>query len=206
MSVSVLCCAWLSAVLLRLCYDVVFVLLSNYVYVYDVPTSFFVVFASVLLYNSIGALVVSVAVGFSVFLYLESSLESYVNLPCGESIPPLADVITRLIRVTDISQTPNALEENVALVTETKSSIAASNSIDVAHTQKENRGSKGGKGRGNPPICTYCKRRDHNRDKCYSLHGFPLKFANVARTQVSIDTNGSPAPYEETPTGQSSSV
>ncbi|PKI57257.1 hypothetical protein CRG98_022354 [Punica granatum] len=98
----------------------------------------------------------------------------------GEAIPPLADVVARLIRVTDVSQTPCIVEEKAALVTESNSSSATSSSAGVAYTHKGHRGSKTGKGRGNPPTCTYCGRRGHSREKCYSLHGFPPKVANAA--------------------------
>ncbi|PKI50801.1 hypothetical protein CRG98_028796 [Punica granatum] len=124
----------------------------------------------------------------------------------GEAIPPLADVIARLIRVTDISQTPCTVEEKVALAIESNSSSATSSSVGVAYSHKGHRASKGGKGRGNPPTCTYCGRRSHSREKCYSLHGFPPKVANTAQVQVSVDTDSSSSSYRGTPAGPSSSV
>ncbi|PKI37589.1 hypothetical protein CRG98_042013 [Punica granatum] len=143
-------------------------------------------------------------------IYLQSLGVKYEHVRSqilsGEAIPPLADVIARLIRVTDVSQTPCTVEEKAALAIESNLSSATFSSAGVAYSHKGHRASEGGKGQGNPPTCTYCGRRGHSQEKCYSLHGFPPKVTNVAQVQVSVDIDSSFASYRGTPTGLSSSV
>ncbi|PKI66177.1 hypothetical protein CRG98_013430 [Punica granatum] len=106
----------------------------------------------------------------------------------------------------DLKEQHSQLEEKAALATESNSSSATSSSTGVAYSHKGHRASKGGKGRGNLPTSTYCGRRGHSREKCYSLCGFPPKVANAAQVQVSVDTDSSFASYKGTPTGLSFSV
>lgn len=60
---------------------------------------------------------------------------------------------------------------------------------------------RGGRGRGrdghdNRSQCSYCKRMRHTQDRCYSLHGFPRKAANMSQVQVVDATKKDDSPQE----------
>ena len=59
--------------------------------------------------------------------------------------------------------------------------LDTSTMISQSHPQGDFRGDRGGnRGRGQRPHCTYCNQVDHNRDRCYPLHGRPPRIAHMA--------------------------
>ncbi|KAG6501800.1 hypothetical protein ZIOFF_041684 [Zingiber officinale] len=110
------------------------------------------------------------------------------------NIPTVDELIDRLVRVplTDGS-----------LKTEVDSAILFTNSDRGGRGRGRGRG-----GRGNRPQCSYCNRIGHTRDRCFTLHGFPAKSANMSQVfqfQIFVkgkelwnDINGAnPAPNNE---------
>lgn len=86
------------------------------------------------------------------------------------NIPTVDELIDRLVRVplTDGS-----------LKTEVDSAILFTNSDRGGRGRGRGRG-----GRGNRPQCSHCNRIGHTRDRCFTLHGFPAKSANMSQVQV----------------------
>lgn len=91
------------------------------------------------------------------------------------NIPTVDELIDRLFRVplTDES-----------LKTEVDSAILFTNYDRGGRGRGRGRG-----GRGNRPQCSHCNRMGHTRDRCFTLHGFPAKSANMSQVQVADSTN-----------------
>nr|KYP49899.1 hypothetical protein KK1_028398 [Cajanus cajan] len=90
-------------------------------------------------------------------------------------IPTVEELIDRLIRVPSPEADPH---------TESESSAFISSTADRGSRGRGRGRGRGKGGRGNLH-CTYCQRDGHTRDRCYSLHGFPSKTANVVQSPTS---------------------
>ncbi|XP_074590740.1 uncharacterized protein LOC141846603 [Curcuma longa] len=86
------------------------------------------------------------------------------------NIPTVDELIDRLFRVP---------LTNESLKTEVDSAILFTNSDRRGRGRGRGRG-----GRGNRPQCSHCNRMGHTRDRCFTLHGFPAKSANMSQVQV----------------------
>nr|KYP52075.1 hypothetical protein KK1_025985 [Cajanus cajan] len=86
-------------------------------------------------------------------------------------IPTVEELIDRLIRVPSPEADPHTESESFAFISST--------------ADRGSRGRGRGKGGRGNLHCTYCQRDGHTRDRCYSLHGFPSKTANVVQSPTS---------------------
>jgi hypothetical protein len=104
----------------------------------------------------------------------------------NSEVPMLEVLFDRLLRVPSPNESINT---DVAAPIE--SSMLMSNSANRGGRGRGRRG--GGRGRGGKEnmSCTYCKLDGHTRDWCYSLHGFPVKTANVAQSPGRLSSRSS---------------
>ena len=113
------------------------------------------------------------------------------QIMAGEHVPSMNSLVTRLLRVPALMKSENltpALETSI---------IHAETSVMVASRGRGGRGNRGGRGgRGGRPYCTHCKRPGHTQETCYTLHGFPDKTVNVAKSENS-ESKFSDEEYQE---------
>ncbi|XP_029148911.1 uncharacterized protein [Arachis hypogaea] len=119
---------------------------------------------------------------------LPAELESLRQQILGTSfVLSLEDVFARLL------QSGPSLETH----TSDQTALASQSSSQVSF-QVPTRGGRGGRGngRGNRTrlSCTYCHRIGHTQDKCYALHGRPIKVANVVQINEPSDVHSAAQP------------
>ena len=85
----------------------------------------------------------------------------------SSSLPSLDDVFARLLHISSTQTLP--------------SDNTSDSSVLVSQTNSRG-GRSGNRGRGQRPHCTYCNKLGHTRDRCYQLHGRPLRTAHVAQS------------------------
>ena len=102
----------------------------------------------------------------------------------GDQVSSMDSLITRLLRVLHVLK-----DENLVDAVKTSAMVAP-------RGRGGGRNSRGRSGRGGRPQCTYCKRMGHTQQNCYSLHSFPDKVAQVAKSEKS-ESRFSDEEYQE---------
>ena len=116
---------------------------------------------------------------------LRPNLETVRDQILGSpSVPSLDDVFARLLR---ISSTQTLLSDS-----------PSDSSVLVSHTNLRG-GRSGNRSRGQRSYCTYCNKLGHTRDRCYQLHGRPVRTAHVAQ---SSDSDSHPPQTSSSSTSQ----
>ena len=108
---------------------------------------------------------------------LHRDFESVRNqILTNAAVPKVEDLINRLMRVPSPTTTFGSSSQAIS-----------DSSAFISHSNNRGGrgcgyGGRGGRGTGNRPQCTHCKRLGHTQDRCYFLHGFPDESANVTQS------------------------
>ena len=108
----------------------------------------------------------------------------------GAVIPNFDEALDRLLR-----HTSTATQSMRSEITPDPSVM-----VSQSHSRSDSRGGHGSnRGRGQCPICTYCHRLGHTRDRCYQLHSRPPHTAHSACSSSVSGTSSTPQGVTLTP-------
>ncbi|KAI5397797.1 hypothetical protein KIW84_063571 [Lathyrus oleraceus] len=96
------------------------------------------------------------------------------------TIPTVEELIDRLVWVSLPSDDTHTTPESSDFVSK------------FSNGGRDGRGRGRGRGRGGKSnfYCTHCRKDGHTQDRCFDLHGYPNKTANVAQTTTNHESKG----------------
>ena len=97
--------------------------------------------------------------------------------------PDLESVRDQILASPSVSSLDDVFAHLLRLSSTQTLSIDGPSDSSVLASQTNSRGKhSGNRGRGRCPQCTYCNKLGHTRDRCYQLHGRPLRTAHIAQS------------------------